>query len=62
MVSNELLTVDLRLDSRVESVIGGEEVFFLLCDEEELRTGGAEPAGDVGEDRGDALDRLVEQR
>lgn len=28
LLSNELLTVDLRLDSRVESAMGGEEVFF----------------------------------
>ncbi|WP_336361970.1 Cdc6/Cdc18 family protein [Halalkalicoccus salilacus] len=28
LLSNELVTVDLRLDSRVESVLGDEEVFF----------------------------------
>ncbi|WP_256686109.1 Cdc6/Cdc18 family protein [Halococcus qingdaonensis] len=28
LLSNELLEVDLRLDSRVESAMGGEEVFF----------------------------------
>lgn len=28
LISNELLTVDLRLDSRVQSAMSGEEVFF----------------------------------
>ncbi len=28
LISNELLEVDLRLDSRVQSAMGGEEVFF----------------------------------
>ena len=28
LVSNELLTVDLRLDSRVQSTMSGEEIFF----------------------------------
>ncbi|MDL5363348.1 Cdc6/Cdc18 family protein [Halalkalicoccus sp. NIPERK01] len=37
LISNELLTVDLRLDSRVESAMGGEEVFFPPYTEEELR-------------------------
>ncbi|KYH25034.1 ORC1-type DNA replication protein [Halalkalicoccus paucihalophilus] len=37
LISNELLTVDLRLDSRVESAMGGEEVFFPPYDEAELR-------------------------
>ena len=37
-ISNELLSVDLRLESRVESVMGGEEVFFPPYDERELRT------------------------
>lgn len=37
LISNELLTVDLRLDSRVESAMGGEEVFFPPYKEEELR-------------------------
>jgi archaeal cell division control protein 6 len=37
LISNELLTVDLRLDSRVESAMGGEEVFFPPYSEDELR-------------------------
>jgi cell division control protein 6 len=37
LVSNELLEVDLRLDSRVQSVLGGEEVFFAPYAEAELR-------------------------
>jgi archaeal cell division control protein 6 len=37
LISNELLTVDLRLDSRVESAMGGEEVFFPPYNEDELR-------------------------
>lgn len=37
LISNELLTVDLRLDSRVESAMGGEEVFFPPYNEAELR-------------------------
>lgn len=37
LISNELLTVDLRLDSRVESAMGGEEVFFPPYDKQELR-------------------------
>ena len=36
-ISNELLSVDLRLESRVESVMGGEEVFFAPYSERELR-------------------------
>ena len=38
LISNELLTVDLRLDSRVESAMGGEEVFFPPYSADELRT------------------------
>ena len=37
LISNELLTVDLRLDSRVESAMGGEEVFFPPYSADELR-------------------------
>ncbi|MFC7008498.1 Cdc6/Cdc18 family protein [Halalkalicoccus salilacus] len=37
LISNELLTVDLRLDSRVESARGGEEVFFPPYSADELR-------------------------
>jgi Cdc6-like AAA superfamily ATPase len=37
LISNELLTVDLRLDSRVESAMSGEAVFFPPYDEDELR-------------------------
>jgi archaeal cell division control protein 6 len=36
-ISNELLSVDLRLESRVESVMGGEEVFFAPYSKDELR-------------------------
>jgi cell division control protein 6 len=38
LVSNELLEVDLRLDSRVQSAMSGEEVFFPPYGVEELRT------------------------
>jgi len=37
LISNELLEVDLRLDSRVESAMSGEEVFFPPYDGEKLR-------------------------
>ena len=37
LISNELLTVDLRLDSRVESAMSGEEVFFPPYSADELR-------------------------
>jgi orc1/cdc6 family replication initiation protein len=37
LLSNELLEVDLRVDSRVDSVVSGEEVFFGPYDAEALR-------------------------
>ncbi|KYH24917.1 ORC1-type DNA replication protein 1 [Halalkalicoccus paucihalophilus] len=37
LLSNELVTVDLRLDSRVESVLGDEELFFPLYGHDTLR-------------------------
>lgn len=37
LLSNELVTVDLRLDSRVESVLGDEELFFPPYGPETLR-------------------------
>lgn len=37
LVSNELLDVDLRLDSRIESTMSGEAVFFPSYDPETLR-------------------------
>ncbi len=37
LVSNELLDVDLRLDSRVQSAMSGEEVFFPPYGTEELQ-------------------------
>lgn len=38
IVSNELLEVDLRLDSRVQSAMSGEEVFFAPYDFDQLRS------------------------